>query len=328
MTLFNKKQHEEILKLREKLQTKEEYNLQIAKQDLQNISDIHTTYKNIIQTEAVMNSTLENIISKNQEQEAQLAGLIKILQETNGDIASTTKLLDQMVATNKENGIFMGNTIGALLIRITSLLDSINNNHNELINELHKFTETTKQSTKHVDQLEHITEEIKLVALNASIEAARAGEQGRGFGVVAEEIQKLAKQSEASTTEFVHAMEIIQKGAESNSDLLSHNTEKIIEECRSLTQELEQLETAPKKLSAKNADICKNLYMNLGKSMQQLGGSMGSLQQINGMIKENIGAITETTQMQVQNNEAKTQVMKKIQKCYEAKKQQIDKQSI
>lgn len=65
------------------------------------------------------------------------------------------------------------------------------------------------------------------MGLNAGIEAARAGEQGRGFSVVANEVQKMAADSNQSAEDIVRQLEQISKSVDIMTDMVKEATDHI-----------------------------------------------------------------------------------------------------
>jgi len=73
-----------------------------------------------------------------------------------------------------------------------------------------KLGERSKEIGQIVDTISGIAGPNNLLALNATIEAARAGELGRGFAMVAEEVRKLAEQSQEGAKQIASLISEIQ----------------------------------------------------------------------------------------------------------------------
>jgi methyl-accepting chemotaxis protein len=72
-----------------------------------------------------------------------------------------------------------------------------------------------------VHVIEEISDQTKLVALNAAILAAQAGEQGGGFSVVADEIKRLSDRTDSATGEIVTLISSADQEGEHTSSVMA-----------------------------------------------------------------------------------------------------------
>lgn len=109
---------------------------------------------------------------------------IREIAETVSDVNDQTNVAEQHIEAGNEK-------LGNLISDINKLNASIRNSSKSV----YKLGKEIEEINKMADLISEVASQTNLLALNAAIEAARAGESGKGFLVVADEVKKLAEES-------------------------------------------------------------------------------------------------------------------------------------
>ncbi len=98
------------------------------------------------------------------------------------------------------------------------------------------LSEKSKQIGQITEVIGRIADQTNLLSLNASIEAARAGEQGRGFAIVADEIRKLAEQSNVSGKKIADIIREVQQNVVQTAEEIKKSESALIDQEEALKQ--------------------------------------------------------------------------------------------
>ena len=200
-----------------------------------------------------INNSANSLISSSNELTETSNSLEINALEINKTVEEISKGAEEQ-ANNTEQGSIKVEQLGSLLEdnnenlkRLNLSANSVVSAVNEGLNESEKLENITKDSIKAIEDIQkvileaqesaenigkvslviqNISQQTNLLALNASIEAARAGEAGRGFTVVAEEIRKLAEESNESTKEINEIVKQLQDNSVESVEAMK-NTIKI-----------------------------------------------------------------------------------------------------
>lgn len=146
-----------------------------------------------------------------------IARMGELIIETGSQAGALGKSADTMLASSDETG----ETIDGL--------KNISEEVKDVVDMIAELTRQTNESAKTIREaaglISDIAGQTTLLSLNANIEAARAGEAGRGFAVVADAIQKLAEQSNDTSSSIDHIVNTLLANAEHVVEAMQHMQE-------------------------------------------------------------------------------------------------------
>lgn len=148
-----------------------------------------------------------------------------------------------------------------MLIELENTMKSLTTATNSISTKLSIISDKADKINGIITAINKISEQTKLLSLNAAIEAEKAGDFGKGFSVVAREISRLAVQTATATKDIEFmvkemqgsvssgVMEMDKFGIEVKSgankvSVITHNIELIIEHILRLTPEFEAIDTS------------------------------------------------------------------------------------
>ncbi|MCD3232994.1 chemotaxis protein [Clostridium botulinum] len=120
--------------------------------------------------------------------------------------------------------------ISSTMEEVSVASEGVSDNQKNLNKEISNVENLSKQINDILEVTRKITNQIKILGLNASIESARAGEVGKGFGVVAKEIRKLSDNSKETADTIGNLTEDMQKYIDKTLEISKSTLETVQEQ--------------------------------------------------------------------------------------------------
>ena len=215
-----------------------------------------------------------------------MSGMNDLLVKEDDFIKALNIALDK-IESRKDEGFKIVND---LVLKTEDTIKSSDEVNNIILSNNESAEKIESAST----MIESIAAQTNLLALNAAIEAARAGEAGRGFSVVADEIRKLAEQSNSFTKDI--------KAVISELKNKSQNAVEIMKQSKGVSEEQSlavQNTEAQFKEIAVSINSIKIVLDNLTKLASDLNSHkenvMGAIENLSAITEESVAGAEEVS---------------------------------
>ena len=220
---------------------------------------------------AVIENTVVSLLENSKEQNL-------VFQDTKSKFSEITASIQEMDSLILEvSGIVEGTNESASTAQnvskeVLSNMEDLEITINKTVQSISTLQGYSKEISEVVNVIGNISKQTQLLALNASIEAARAGESGRGFSVVAEEISKLALETESATKSISNVIKQVQEQTQATFEYAGEINSKV------------NVSTGSVKNSIQSFD-------QINQDVNIIAGAMQSIAHITSTQTENVGDV-------------------------------------
>ena len=244
----------------------------------------------------------QTIVEVSSGMEKQLASVDGAKQNIDSAFIDINAMTDK-AATVTENTEQMAGAAdhGAELMQ--NAMDKMNGIEHSVANSaevVKKLGENSKQIGQIVESISAIADQTNLLALNAAIEAARAGEAGRGFSVVAEEVRKVAEQSQQSAEEIKNRIAIIQGDTEEAVVAMQAGTNEVALGTQAIREVGEQFQDITARVASIKSEMAEinHEVQTVSKGMQGVVEAMDVIDEVSRSTSEETQTISAAAEEQ------------------------------